>query len=109
MTEIASPTTARSNGVTYQQLLDTDTHQVPDVLRATNGGGAIALGECSYELHRQAPGIDLYRDRQSWTPFLSPDPYLPFHIPGIGVLVAFVGLTLPGRPSPLLASVPCGP
>jgi uncharacterized membrane protein len=29
-------------------------------------------------------------------PFLSPDPYLPFHIPGIGVLVAFVGLTLLG-------------
>ena len=24
-------------------------------------------------------------------PFLSPDPYLPFHIPGIGVLVAFIG------------------
>ena len=33
MTETASPTTARSNGVTYQQLLDTDTHAVPAVLR----------------------------------------------------------------------------
>jgi phenylpropionate dioxygenase-like ring-hydroxylating dioxygenase large terminal subunit len=34
MTQTASPSTARSNGVTYQQLLDTDTHPVPDVLRA---------------------------------------------------------------------------
>jgi hypothetical protein len=34
MTETASPSTARSNGVTYQQLLDADTHPVPEVLRA---------------------------------------------------------------------------
>jgi len=46
---------------------------VPDVLRAADGAGAMALGEWSYELHRQAPGLDLYRDRQSWTPFLSQD------------------------------------
>jgi len=29
----AEPTTARSPGITYQSLLDTDTHKVPDVLR----------------------------------------------------------------------------
>ena len=29
-------------------------------------------------------------------PFLSPDPYMPFHVPGVGVLVAFLGLTLLG-------------
>jgi uncharacterized membrane protein len=29
-------------------------------------------------------------------PFLSPDPYLPFHVPGIGVVIAFLGLTLLG-------------
>ena len=45
---------------------------VPDVMAATDGASAIALGEWSYELHRDAPGIDLYRDRLSWTPFLTP-------------------------------------
>ena len=33
MTTTAEPGTARSPGITYQQLLDTDTHNVPDVLR----------------------------------------------------------------------------
>ena len=27
------PTQARSNGISYQQLLDTDSREVPDVLR----------------------------------------------------------------------------
>jgi uncharacterized membrane protein len=32
-----------------------------------------------------------------WLPnILSPDAYLPFHIPGLGVLIAIVGLTLLG-------------
>lgn len=46
---------------------------VPQVVAADDGAGAIALGEWTYELHRAAPGIDLYRDRQSWTPFLTSD------------------------------------
>jgi phenylpropionate dioxygenase-like ring-hydroxylating dioxygenase large terminal subunit len=33
MTAISEPPTARSPGVTYQQLLDTDTHEVPKALR----------------------------------------------------------------------------
>ena len=33
MSEILSPGEARSPGVSYQELLDTDTHDVPDVLR----------------------------------------------------------------------------
>lgn len=45
---------------------------VPDVVTAANGASVIALGEWTYELHHDAPGIDLYRDRQSWTPFLTP-------------------------------------
>lgn len=45
---------------------------VPEVVRTADGDGAVALGEWSYELHRNAPGVDLYRDRQSWTPFLNP-------------------------------------
>jgi Ser/Thr protein kinase RdoA (MazF antagonist) len=43
------------------------------VLEAASGASAIALGDWSYELHRKAPGADLYRDRQSWTPFLTHD------------------------------------
>ncbi|WP_395336017.1 phosphotransferase [Novosphingobium sp. BL-8H] len=46
---------------------------VPDVLTTADGAGAIASGEWSYELQSRAPGNDLYRDRQSWTPFLSHD------------------------------------
>lgn len=46
---------------------------VPDIVAATDGAGAIAQGEWTYELHRQSPGADLYRDRPSWTPFLSLD------------------------------------
>ncbi|PNU06648.1 phosphotransferase enzyme family protein [Novosphingobium guangzhouense] len=44
---------------------------VPQVLRTPDGAGAIGHGEWTYELHRRAPGIDLYRERQSWTPFLA--------------------------------------
>jgi Ser/Thr protein kinase RdoA (MazF antagonist) len=44
---------------------------VPDVVAAGDGATAIAAGEWTYELHRKAPGLDLYRDRPSWTPFLS--------------------------------------
>ena len=33
MSEILSPGEARSPGISYQELLDTDTHDVPDVLR----------------------------------------------------------------------------
>ncbi|WP_404477846.1 phosphotransferase [Novosphingobium sp. BL-52-GroH] len=43
---------------------------VPDVMAAAGGAGAIAQGEWTCEVHRKAPGIDLYRDRPSWTPFL---------------------------------------
>ncbi|SEJ14965.1 Ser/Thr protein kinase RdoA involved in Cpx stress response, MazF antagonist [Sphingobium sp. AP50] len=46
---------------------------VPEVLEAASGASAIGLGDWSYELHRKAPGVDLYRDRQSWTPFLTHD------------------------------------
>jgi Ser/Thr protein kinase RdoA (MazF antagonist) len=46
---------------------------VPDVVAATDGTGVVAQGEWTYELHRRALGIDLYRDRPSWTPFLGHD------------------------------------
>jgi Ser/Thr protein kinase RdoA (MazF antagonist) len=44
---------------------------VPQVMRTADGAGAIAWGEGTYELHRRSAGDDLYRDRPSWTPFLS--------------------------------------
>ena len=44
---------------------------VPEVMSTADGATAVMLGEWTYELHRQAPGSDLYRDRLSWTPFLS--------------------------------------
>lgn len=46
---------------------------VPGILRTGQGTSAVAMGEWTYELHRQAAGEDLYRDRPSWTPFLSYD------------------------------------
>ena len=44
---------------------------VPQVMQTGDGAGTVVEGECSYEFHRKAPGLDLYRDRPSWTPFLS--------------------------------------
>jgi len=44
---------------------------VPVVVSASDGSGAVEQGDWTYELHARAPGIDLYRDRPSWTPFLS--------------------------------------
>ena len=46
---------------------------VPEVMMAHDGASAVALSGWTYELHRKAPGLDLYRDRPSWTPFLSHD------------------------------------
>jgi Ser/Thr protein kinase RdoA (MazF antagonist) len=44
---------------------------VPDIVAAHDGTCALARGDWTYELHHRAPGLDLYRDRPSWTPFLS--------------------------------------
>lgn len=44
---------------------------VPQIVAADDGTGAVAQGEWTYELQAQAPGDDLYRDRLSWTPYLS--------------------------------------
>lgn len=46
---------------------------VPEIMASADRHGALAQGDWTYELHRKAPGIDLYRDRLSWTPFLSRD------------------------------------
>ena len=78
---------------------------VPQVVPAADGAGAVAAGEWSYELHRVAPGADLYRDRQSWTPFLS-----HAHAQAAGAALARLhraaqGFAAPARrPQPLVAS-----
>jgi Ser/Thr protein kinase RdoA (MazF antagonist) len=42
---------------------------VPKVLASTSGWTAIEIGEWTYEVHETPPGIDLYEDAISWTPF----------------------------------------
>ncbi|KQN30345.1 aminoglycoside phosphotransferase [Sphingomonas sp. Leaf34] len=44
---------------------------VPEVMVTADGATAVASVAWSYELHRAAPGADLYRDSLSWTPFAS--------------------------------------
>jgi Ser/Thr protein kinase RdoA (MazF antagonist) len=46
---------------------------VPEVMLTGQGAGAWSAGTWTYELHHQATGLDLYRDRLSWTGFLSHD------------------------------------
>ncbi|MBA2932684.1 phosphotransferase [Sphingomonas sp. CGMCC 1.13654] len=78
---------------------------VPDIMTTTTKAGAVADGEWTYELHRRAPGADLYRDRLSWTPFLSHD-----HAHAAGAMLARLhraarGYEAPARrPQPLVAS-----
>jgi Ser/Thr protein kinase RdoA (MazF antagonist) len=44
---------------------------VPPVWRTRAGGMTARAGDYVYEVHAHAPGIDLYRDAPSWTPFTS--------------------------------------
>jgi Ser/Thr protein kinase RdoA (MazF antagonist) len=44
---------------------------VPRVLADANGETAIEEGDWTYEVHEAAPGVDLYGDALSWTPFRS--------------------------------------
>ena len=43
----------------------------PRILTNAAGDTAITLGEWTYEVHDPAPGVDLYGDAISWTPFRS--------------------------------------
>ena len=44
---------------------------VPQVLSTAGGSTAAARGDFVYEVHGVAPGLDLYRDALSWSPFRS--------------------------------------
>ena len=45
--------------------------QVPGVLASSSGETAIEMDKWTYEVHETPPGIDLYEDAISWTPFHS--------------------------------------
>jgi len=44
---------------------------VVDVIADAGGVSAVAMADSSYEVHRVAPGVDVYREALSWSPFLS--------------------------------------
>jgi Ser/Thr protein kinase RdoA (MazF antagonist) len=44
---------------------------VPAVWRSLAGATAVTCGRFVYEVHDVAPGVDVYRDAASWTPFAS--------------------------------------
>ena len=75
-----------------------------EIVPTCDGAGALGHGDWSYELFRQAPGLDLYRDRPSWTPFLTHS-----HAFAAGAALARLhraarGFTAPARrPHPLVA------
>ena len=79
---------------------------VAGILRTVTGQSALALGEWTWEVHRLAAGADLYRERQSWTPFLCPD-----HAHAAGAMLgrlhcAAETFTAPARPAqPLVTSL----
>src|SRR5215475_5798007 len=77
---------------------------VPAVRRTTAGRTVVAEGDFVYEVHEVAPGIDLYRDAMSWTPYLSPG-----HARAAGAALgrlhqAAAGFTRAARPPAVLTS-----
>ena len=78
---------------------------VARVLRDRHGDTAAVRGEWTYELHSALPGDDLYRDRFSWTPYLTTG---QAHAAGAALArlhLAAEGLAAPARAvRPLLAS-----
>jgi Ser/Thr protein kinase RdoA (MazF antagonist) len=79
---------------------------VPEVMATRAGAGSIAVGDWTYELHRKAAGVDLYRDRPSWTAFLSHDHAFAAGAALARLHVAAQGFAMPGRGAhPLVASL----
>lgn len=78
---------------------------VAEVMATADGGSGVARGEWSYELFREAPGADLYRDSLSWTPFFT---HAHAHAAGVALATlheAARDFVAPARrPQPLVAS-----
>lgn len=79
--------------------------QVPRVLSSGSGETALETGEWTYEVHQKPPGIDLYEEAISWTPFRYRE-----HACAAGEALARLHLVAEGfaaprrRPRPLVAS-----
>ena len=77
---------------------------VPLVFANSSGETAIERGEWTYELHEAPPGVDIYEDALSWTPFLS-----AAHARSAGEALAKLHLAAEGfdaprrKPRPLVA------
>jgi Ser/Thr protein kinase RdoA (MazF antagonist) len=78
---------------------------VPRVMASAAGETAIETGEWTYEVHEIPPGVDLYQDAISWTPFRSAG-----HAHSAGEALAQLHLAAqnfdapPRKPRPLVAS-----
>ena len=78
---------------------------VPRVLPAAHGSTVLESGAWTYEVHEIPPGIDLYEDAISWTPFLCVD-----HARSAGAMLARMHRSAetydapPRPPRPLVAS-----
>jgi Ser/Thr protein kinase RdoA (MazF antagonist) len=55
----------------FMAYLRTRGAAVPEVFATQDGETAVASGEWTFEVHETPPGIDLYGDAISWTPFRS--------------------------------------
>ncbi|MGP8269727.1 MAG: phosphotransferase enzyme family protein [Terracidiphilus sp.] len=79
--------------------------QVPRVIAAVSGETTIEMGEWTYEVHNASPGVDLYEDAISWTPFRT-----AAHAYSAGQALARLHLASQGyaaprrKPRPLVAS-----
>jgi Ser/Thr protein kinase RdoA (MazF antagonist) len=79
--------------------------RVPRVFASASGETAVAIGDWTYEVHEIPPGIDLYQDAISWTPFRS-----AAHAHSAGEALAQLHLAAqsfqapPRKPRPLVAS-----
>lgn len=79
--------------------------QVPQVFSSGSGVTALETGEWTYEVHQTPPGIDLYEEAISWTPFRCPE-----HAYAAGEALARLHLAAEGfaaprrKPRPLVAS-----
>jgi Ser/Thr protein kinase RdoA (MazF antagonist) len=77
---------------------------VPAVRRTPAGASVVRRGGFAYEVHDLAPGLDLYRDVMSWSPFWSLR-----HARAAGAALARLhraaaGFTRPARPQAVLVS-----
>ena len=74
---------------------------VPRLIAALDGATVVALGEWSYEVHGLPPGLDLYGDALSWTPFQT-----PLHAHSLGRAMAELHLAAEGFSAPRRAAQP---